>query len=105
MKKVIVFLLSVLLLLSFTSCGKSLSDIEKVQQKVVSIGEQFLDCELTAEEAKAMLKGIKVPETEGHGKLYLEVDIGTLSLLISKKTSTYEDIQKKIESIKNSVYE
>jgi cell division protein FtsL len=104
MKKLIVFLLSVFLLLSFSSCAEP-SDIEKVQQKVVSIGEQFLDCELTAEEAKAMLKGIKVPETEGHGKLYLEVDIGALSLLISKKTSTYEDIQRKIESIKNSVYE
>ncbi len=104
MKKLLLILLSLSLLLPLVSCVEP-SPIEKVQQRVVSIGEQFLDCELTAEEAKEMLDSIKVPETEGYGKVYLKADIASLCLAILKPDSTYEDIQERIDHIKNRVYE
>jgi hypothetical protein len=104
MKKLLLFLLSACLLFSFASCGEP-SAIEKVQQQVVSIGEQFLDAEITAAEARERLNSIKVPATEGSGKIRLQADISALAFRIEDEDSTYEDIQKRIENIKNSTYE
>lgn len=100
-----VIILAATLLSLLSGCGqKELEPIEKAQAKAVEIGQRYLDFEITAKEAKEMLDSIKVPETEGNGQLYLDVDIGVLSFLIGKQDSTYEKIKEKVESIANSDY-
>lgn len=104
MKRITALFLVLCLSFLLCSCGEP-SPIEKAQQRAVEIGEQYLNYELTAEEAEDQLDSIKVPETEGNGQSYLEGDIGYLGFLIIKNDSTYEEIQKKVESIKNSTYQ
>lgn len=109
MKKSLALLLAVCVLLSLSACDKEtkkeLTPIEKCQQKVVSIGEAYLNYEITAAEAREQLDSIKVPETEGDGQLSLEVDKNYLSFLILKQDSTYAEIEKKVESIRKYTYE
>ncbi len=97
-------LVSVLVLL-FTFAGCAKEPIEKAQAKIVEIGEQFLDYEITADEAREMLKSVMVPPAENYenGQLYLEVDRDFLAWLILKGDS-YEDIADKVESIKKADY-
>lgn len=109
MKKLFaVIALAATLMSLLAGCGaeKELTPIEKAQAKAVEIGQQYLDFEITAKEAKEMLDDIKVPETdgEGHGQLQLDVDIGVLSFLIGKQGSTYEDVKKKVEFIASQDY-
>lgn len=100
MKKYIALLCAVLILVGMVGCGeKELAPIEKVQARAAEIGQQFLDGELTAAEAKEKLDGLKVPETEGNGQFYLETDIAYLSFIINKRGSTYEDVQDKVDYI------
>ena len=83
MKRIMVLFLVVILLLTFSAC-KEKSQIEKAQEKIVSIGESFLDYELTVDEAREQLESIVIPEIEGNGDLYLETDKGYLSYIILK---------------------
>ena len=80
--------LAATLLSLLCGCGAKaeLEPIEKAQAKAVEIGQQYLDFEITAKEAKEMLDSIKVPETEGEGKQKLELDIKTLELFIEDET-------------------
>lgn len=107
MRKSISLLLSFLLLLILCGCGEK-SQIEKAQDKIVSIGERFLDYELTVDEAREQLESITIPEVEGNGKLYLSVDRNYLSFLILKtktNTATFEEIQNKIDYIRKQNYQ
>ena len=92
-----------MLLFSLVGCAKE--PIEKAQAKIVDIGEQFLDYEITATEAREMLKSVMVPPAENYenGQLYLECDRDFLALLILKGES-YEDIADKVEDIKKADY-
>lgn len=94
------------LALFLTGCNekKEPAPIEKAQQRVVEIGEQFLNYEITAAEAKEMLDSILVPETEGNGQIYLNADIGDLQLRIISVNATYESVQKKVQFIKERNY-
>ena len=104
-KRLIALLCAVLILLGLVGCGeKELAPIEKVQARAAEIGQQFLDGELTAAEAKEKLDSLKVPETEGSGQLGLQVDIDALSFIINKRGSTYEDVQRKVDWIKSANY-
>lgn len=105
MKKVIAGILTLLIVFTLVACvGKELTPIEKAQQKAVEIGEQFLNFELTADEAREKLEGIRVPEPEeGHGKLYLECDIDALSFMILTDES-YEELEEKVDYIRNRDY-
>ena len=106
MRKIGVLFLTVVLILGLCSCEKT--QIEKAQDKIVEIGEQFLNYELTANEAEEKLDSIVIPETEGNGSLHLSVNKDTLSLLILKtktNSATFEEIQDKINYIKNSDFE
>lgn len=106
-KRVIALLCAVLILVGLVGCGekeKELAPIEKVQARAAEIGQQFLDGELTEAEAKEKLDSLKVPATEGSGQLGLQVDIDALSFAISKRGSTYEDIQRKVDWIKSANY-
>lgn len=88
-----------------SSCGKT--PIEKAQDKIVSIGKQFLDYELTADEAHKQLESVVIPQAEENGDIFLRSDKGTLELLIlqSKITgNTYEEIEDKIKYIKSQDY-
>lgn len=107
MKKIFMCFLALCLLVVLCSCGsqEELTPIEKAQQRAVEIGEQFLDYELTREEAREQLDSILVPETEGNGQVYLEADINYLSFLLLKNDSSYEDIKDRVEDIKNFTYE
>ena len=96
-KRLIALLCAVLIVLGLAGCGEK-SPIEKAQAKAVEIGEQYLDFEITAKEAKEMLDSIKVPETEGNGQLYLQVDIDALSYNIMYGDS-YEDIARRVDRI------
>lgn len=100
-----IIILAATLLSLLCGCGqKELEPIEKAQAKAVEIGQQYLDFEITAKEAKEMLDSIKVPETEGDGQLSLDVDIGYLSFIIGKQEGTYEDVRKKVEFIASQDY-
>lgn len=103
MKKTFLLLIALVLLLS--ACSEpELSPIEKCQQKAVSIGEQFLNYEITEDEAVEQLHSLKAPETEGGGQLFLDVDIGYLAFLILQENSTYEEIKEKVEWIRSRDY-
>lgn len=69
-KTVLIFLAMFSLL--FVSCGKI--QIEKAQDKIALIGNQFSDHKLTADEAIEQIDSILIPETEGNGDLYLKID-------------------------------
>ncbi len=101
-KRFIALLCALLIVLGLVGCGEK-SPIEKAQEKAVDIGEQYLDFEITAKEAKEMLDSIKVPETEGNGQLYLQVDIDALSYNIMYGDS-YEDIAERVEWIASRDY-
>ena len=103
MKKVFAVISVLLLIFSLVGCAKE--PIEKAQAKIVEIGEQFLDYEITATEAREMLKSVMVPPAEDYenGKLYLESDRDFLAFLILKGKS-YEDIADRVEYIKKRDY-
>jgi hypothetical protein len=107
MKKAIALILSMAIVLGlFAGCGeKELSPIEKAQSRAVEIGEQYLNFEITGEEARKLLNGIKVPAVEtGNGQTYLDADIGYLAFIIAKQDSTYEEIEKRVKSIASTDY-
>jgi hypothetical protein len=106
MKKqfIITLLLSAIVL---TGCGEK-SQIEKAQEKIVEIGEQFLEYELTADDAKARLDSVIVPAGDGIGFSALDTSKDFLSYLILKSKngrSTFEEIEEQITKIKESNYE
>lgn len=107
MKRIMFSFLVVILLLTFFAC-KEKTQIEKAQEKIVSIGQQFLDYELTVDEAREQLDSIVIPEIEGNGDLYLKTDKDFLSFIILRTKnngSSLEEIQEKIEFIKSRDYE
>ena len=101
-KRFIALMCAVLILVGLVGCGEK-SPIEKAQAKAVEIGEQYLDFEITAKEAKEMLNSIKVPETDGYGQSYLEADISALSFNIAYGDS-YEDIAERVDRIASKNY-
>ena len=104
MKKLFaVITLAATLLSLLAGCGEK-EPIEKAQAKAVEIGEQFLDFEITGKEARELLNGIKVPETEGNGQVYLDADIGYLAFIIAKRDSSYDEIKEKVDWIKSRDY-
>lgn len=103
MKKILLFL-ALCTLFSLTACSDEPTPIEKCQQKAVSIGEQFLDFEITEAEAVELLESLRVPETEGNGHISLDADISSLAFKI-RLDSTYEEIKEEVEWIRNYTYE
>lgn len=100
-----VIILAATLLSLLGGCGKKeLTPIEKAQARAVEIGEQYLNFEITGKEARELLNGIRVPETEGNGQVYLKGDIGALAFIIAKQDSSYEDIKKKVDWIAERDY-
>ncbi len=105
MKKARYFLIfSVFLAVFLTGCSAEDRALKKAQKRAVKIGEQFLDYELTAAEAKEQLASIVVPETEDNGTVYLSADIAYLSFIIGNRNATYEDIKEKVKYIKERDY-
>lgn len=106
-KKIISFVLMLIFItILIVGCG-SITQIEKAQEKIVSIGEQFLDYELTVDEATKQLESITIPSTEGNGAFYLKTDKNYLGYLIikTKNNSTiFDEIEEKIQYIKESNY-
>lgn len=111
MRRICLILLTMVLVLGLCGCSEiqiEKTQIEKAQDKIVEIGEQFLEYELTVEEAKEKLDSISIPETEGNGKIYLTADKNYLVFLILKtktNNATFEEIQDIVDEIKNSDYE
>jgi hypothetical protein len=103
MKKLCAALLAAVMLFSLCACGEK-TPFEKAKQRAVEIGEQYLDYEITDEEAIERLEAIRVPETEGNGQLYLSASISALAFKIRTEAS-YEAIKDDIESIKKTTEE
>ena len=107
MKKGFIIFLIGLTVFTLGGCGEK-SQIEKAQEKIVEIGEQFLDYELTADEAIERLDSVVVPTGVGPGFSSLDTSKDFLSYLILKAkngTSTFEEIEERITEIKESNYE
>lgn len=107
MKKFLAIItLAASLLTLFVGCKKELEPIEKAQARVVKIGEQYLNYEITAAEAVALLKGIRVPDAKKNdfGKEWLETSISILIRLIENPNSSYEAIKGRIQNIKTNKY-
>lgn len=89
----------------FIGCGKT--QVEKAQDKIVSIGEQFLDYELTIDEAQEQLESIVIPPTEGAGGTLLDSQKDYLEYLILKArndSTLFEEIKEKVQDIKKRNY-
>lgn len=110
MKKFALVLTLLSMMLSIVACGKELSPIEKAQNKAIDIAEQYLDYEITKEEAIEKLDSIAVPSVEGNGALFLEADIAALSFTIRLvnnnmfNETTYDDVLEKVEYMKKRDY-
>ena len=103
MQKLLCLFVALCLLVSLAGCA--VTPIEKCQQKAVSIGEAFLNYEITGKEAREQLDALVVPETEGNGQVYLKADIGYLAFIIAKVGASYAEIEDEVESIRNNTYE
>ena len=107
MKKGFIILLTGVMAFTFGGCEEK-TQIEKAQDKIVEIGEQFLNYELTADEAKERLDSVIVPVGDGLGFSILDTRKDFLSYLILKSKSgmsTFDEIKEKITDIKESNYE
>lgn len=108
MKKLLSVLLVVCLVLTLPACGKEeekeLTPIEKCQRRAVSVGDAYLDFELTAKEAKEQLEAIDVPETEDLAHQLLATDIHYLIFLLSRQDPSYSKIEDKVESMRDKNY-
>ena len=107
MKKGLIVLLIGLTVFTFGGCGEK-SQIEKAQDKIVEIGERFLEYELTADEARERLDSVLVPAGDGLGYSNLNTSKDFLSYLILKSKngmSTFEEIKEEITHIKETDYE
>ena len=107
MKKGFIILLIGVVVFTFGGC-KEKTQLEKAQDKIVEIGEKFLNYELTASEAHEKLDSVIVPTGEGLGFSNLDTSKDYLSFLILKSIngrSTFEEIEKQITSIKETDYE
>ena len=105
-KKFISIILIFIFLVTFCGC-KSKTQIEKAQEKIVSIGERFLDYELTIDEAVEQLENIFIPSTDGSGSLIFSVDKDYLMYLILKTKSNsdnFDKIKETIQDIKQKDY-
>lgn len=95
---VVVFLVITFLLLPWKGMGQE--PIELAQDRVVEIGEQYLDFEITGAEAAARLSDIRVPQAEsGEDKERLETGIWLLTRYIEDPEHTYEEIKEQVEYI------
>lgn len=110
MKKILaLFLLMTTLLTLLVGCGaeaeaevapKELTPIEKARNRAVTIGEQYLNFEITEDEAVELLEGIKVPEAGSKtGALCLRVDINYLIYILNRPETTYEEIEEKVKDM------
>jgi predicted small lipoprotein YifL len=107
MKKVFCGVMAAVLLVSLlVGCGsKELTPIEKAQARAVEIGEQYLNFEITGEEARKLLDSIKVPAVEtGNGQTYLDADISFLAFIIANSDYSYEEIEKRVKWIASFDY-
>jgi hypothetical protein len=98
MRKIFAVVIAAATLLSLLGgCAKE--PIEKAQAKVVEIGEQYLNFEITAAEAVEKLEAIKVPEAEGRGQDALETFRDGLVRRIEDPDTPYEEIKKEVDLI------
>lgn len=109
-KRCLVFIsVLVVLVLGVFGCQKEKTSIDKAQEAIVSVGDGFLNYELTVDEAKEKLDSIVIPETKGNGSLYLEVDKGSLYFALCGvdnfwDATSFEDIKEEVDSIRNKDY-
>ena len=87
------------------------TQIDKARDRAVEIGRQFLDYEITVDEANDRLDSILVPETEsGHGSIHLKADISTLQLMLLyvknpySDNYTYDDIKDHVDDMAATDY-
>lgn len=104
-KKRILSIILILVVASVLFVGCEKTQIEKAQDKVVSIGKQFLDYEITADEAHEQLDSIAIPSTEGVSSLKVDKDyLGFLILKTKTNRATFEEIEERIQDIKKTDY-
>ena len=107
LKKVIaLFLVGAIIGIFFVGCSEQ-SQIEKAQSKIVSIGEQFLNYELTIDEAETQLESIANPSTDCSGASSLSADKNFLKYLNVKSRNNktvFDEIKEKIQYIKKHDY-
>ncbi len=108
MKKILaIFLLMTTLLAVLVGCSseaeaapKELTPIEKARNRAVAIGEQYLNFEISADEARELLEGIKVPEGDSKSDaLCLRISIRHLVYILGRPETTYEEIQEDVEDM------
>lgn len=103
MKKIFVIVLVIIIAMSSVACGQEQQTaIDKCQARVIEIGEQFLNYEISTSEAKAALDDIIVPYTEGNGDLYLDCNISYLSFCLTLKD--YSEFEEELNYIKSADY-
>lgn len=92
----------------FTGCQEELklSQVEKAKNKVLQIGNQFLDYEITADEAYDQLNELLLPDKDScFSALRLAIGVQALMFDLNAIQPNYTEIEddiKKIESIDTS---
>ena len=98
MKKIMI-IITCLLALLLASCAST--PVEKAQDRIVEIGEQYLNYEISREAALEALNEIEdlIPEDQ----LGLQIDLESLQIKISSRKG-YEAIAAKVQYIKDYNY-
>ena len=98
MKKIMIVIVCLFALL-LASCAST--PVEKAQDRIVEIGEQYLNYEISREAALEALNEIEdlIPEDQ----LGLQIDLESLQIKISSRKG-YEAIAAKVQYIKDYNY-
>lgn len=99
MKKLLTFLLCIVLVLSFVACG---NDQNTARDAVLDICEQFMDYEISASECREKLEGMYLPAPEDGSFNHLKSDVNYLVFCLMKED--YGDFTERYERIKGHTY-
>ena len=96
-------LILIVVVFAFAGCQeekKELSQVDKAKNKVLQIGHQFLDYEITADEAYDQLDALLLPDSDScFSALCLSIDTTSLKIKLRANRPSYSEIEECIANI------
>lgn len=94
MKRIIAVMIVIMLVLTLFGCEEK-TQYEKARDRAVEIAKQYLDYEITADEAIDKLKSIAIPKQDDYCYTILSADISALVFYIT--LSDFEGVNGRID--------